>query len=209
MELSLKDLLSLIGFSLGQRFTDANNGAEIRTESSPCSFIDCLIGLAKKLPPFGMAHQTVEATDVHQHLGTDFTGVSAFGLPKQILGRNRYITSLSCLDYLCQNREGGGNNNVTMIRIPNQRGKLLHELNGFPRRLIHLPVACNDRSAQGKPLNAKTRKKSLYKLDKGFALISLVERALRRAFSSVPRAPAPTTSGPNEKKILVSIHIMG
>ena len=170
VELSLNDLLSLISFSFSQRFTDANNGRKIRTESGPYFLIDCVVGFSKKLSPFGMAHQTVEATDVRQHLGRNFTGVCAFGLPKQILGRNRYITSLSCLDYLCQNREGGGDNNVTMIRIPNQRGKLLHELNGFPRRLIHLPVACNDRSAQGNPLNAKTRKKSLYKLDKGFAL---------------------------------------
>ena len=137
-----------VGASLAdlQGLAAADDGSDASLESSQSALVDTLIGLAEVVAALAVAQHAVVNTDFIQHTGRDFTSESALGLPMHILSTHMDVGTLDSLCYRGESRSRGANHHGS-LGILHQGSQLFDELHALSDGVVHLPVACNDRSS--------------------------------------------------------------
>src|SRR5690606_31532509 len=105
-----------------------------------------LVGLAQVFPALRVPYDHVVASQILEHHGRDLAGVSALVFPKDVLGSQ---LDARTLDHFCDRIQGGKRRTKDHFDpfdlISDEHFDLFREPDGFACRLVHLPVACNDR----------------------------------------------------------------
>ena len=85
MQLRLEHVLPLVGFALGQRLADADDGAQLGGERGLGLAVDRGVVLVEILAALGMADDDVADVKFAEHAGGNFAGVGAGGGLVQVL----------------------------------------------------------------------------------------------------------------------------
>ena len=130
-------------FSLLQGLTAAHDGHQTGFQCSQDLGIDIGIGLAHSTA-LGVADDHILAAGIHQHVGSNFAGVSTGGVGVNILGTDAYPS-------LTHSADSGGNadgrntqGHITPTALGHNSLQLGHKLLGLGGGLVHLPVTGED-----------------------------------------------------------------
>src|ERR1043165_6218050 len=104
--------------------------------------VDEVVSLTIELPARRMTDDHVTRADVAQHRRKHFARVRAFfGFGRTILARDTHVRTFETIGDGFQRRENGRDDNVTMVRIRDQRLYSEGGVNGLANGLVHLPVS--------------------------------------------------------------------
>ena len=106
--------------------------------------VHALIRLAEVVAAFTVAEHTVGDAEFGQHLRRDLTRVGAALLPVNVLCTDRNIRSANRLGDSRKRCRRRTDHNGRLC-VLNKRSKFLHESDPRCDRVVHFPVACNNR----------------------------------------------------------------
>ena len=137
-----------VGASLAdlQGLAAADDGSDACLESSQSALVDTLIGLAEVVAALAVAQDAVVYADFIQHAGGDFAGESTALLPMNVLSAYMDIGALDSLSHGSESSSRGANHYVN-LGILHQGSQLFYQLHALSDGVVHLPVACNNRSS--------------------------------------------------------------
>ena len=123
----------------------ANDGRDACRKSSLRALVHTLVRLAEIITALRVSEHAVVHADLVQHFRRDLARESAALFPMHVLRPNMDVRSLHRIGNSRQRRGRRANHNIH-LRILHQRSQILHQLRPCRNRIVHFPVARNNRS---------------------------------------------------------------
>ena len=134
------------GFALLEGLTAADDRRDASSESSMSALVDALIRLAEVTAALAVTEDAVVYADLVEHARGDLAREGTVAFPMDVLCTDVDVRAECCVSDSCESRSRRADDNRD-LGVLDERSQTADEVLALDDRVVHLPVACNDRSS--------------------------------------------------------------